>query len=133
MHSTSLLHVNPQGFTRIINSRGHSASKFSTTEPRRERRGGIEDEINRARGVLLGRGGRRQSKQGMLIQRQAISFFFNFKILFIYFFWGAVPATYGSSRLGVQSELQLPAYPTATATRDPSCICDLYLTAMLDL
>ena len=25
-------------------------------------------------------------------------------------------------RLGVESELQLLAYPTATATRDPSCI-----------
>ena len=28
-------------------------------------------------------------------------------------------------RLGVESELQLPAYTTATATPDPSCICDL--------
>ena len=29
-------------------------------------------------------------------------------------------------RLGVELELQLPAYTTATATLDPSCICDLY-------
>ena len=29
-------------------------------------------------------------------------------------------------RLGVKSELQLLAYTTATATRDPSCICDLH-------
>ena len=28
-------------------------------------------------------------------------------------------------KLGVKSELQLPAYTTATATWDPSCICDL--------
>ena len=28
-------------------------------------------------------------------------------------------------RSGVESELQLPAYPTATATRDPSQVCDL--------
>ena len=28
-------------------------------------------------------------------------------------------------RLGVKSELQLPAYPTATATPDPGCICSL--------
>ena len=27
-------------------------------------------------------------------------------------------------RLGVKSELQLPAYATATATPDPSCICN---------
>ena len=29
-------------------------------------------------------------------------------------------------RLGVEWELQLPAYATATATQDLSCICDLY-------
>ena len=29
-------------------------------------------------------------------------------------------------RLGVKSELQLPAYTTATATPDPSHICDLH-------
>ena len=29
-------------------------------------------------------------------------------------------------RLGIESELQLPAYTTATATQDLSSICDLY-------
>ena len=29
-------------------------------------------------------------------------------------------------RLGVESELQLPAYTTATAKPDPSCICSLH-------
>ena len=29
-------------------------------------------------------------------------------------------------RLGVESELQLPAYTTVTAMRDPSCVCDLH-------
>ena len=29
-------------------------------------------------------------------------------------------------RLGVQLELELPAYTRATATRDPSCVCDLH-------
>ena len=29
-------------------------------------------------------------------------------------------------RLGVESELQLPAYTTASATSDLSCVCDLY-------
>ena len=28
--------------------------------------------------------------------------------------------------LGIELELQLPAYTTATATQDPSCICDLH-------
>ena len=31
------------------------------------------------------------------------------------------------SRLWVESELQLPA--TATATQDPSCICDLHCSS----
>ena len=30
------------------------------------------------------------------------------------------------SRLGVKSELQLPAYTTVTGMWDPSCICDLH-------
>ena len=29
-------------------------------------------------------------------------------------------------RLGVESELQLPAYTTVTATRDLSCVCNLH-------
>ena len=29
-------------------------------------------------------------------------------------------------RLGVKLELELPAYTTAAATRDPSCICNLH-------
>ena len=29
-------------------------------------------------------------------------------------------------RLGIELELQLPAYTTATATWDPSRVCDLY-------
>ena len=29
-------------------------------------------------------------------------------------------------KLGIESELQLPAYATGTAKWDPSCICDLY-------
>ena len=32
-------------------------------------------------------------------------------------------------RVGVESELQLPAYTTATAARDPSCLCKLYLSS----
>ena len=35
-------------------------------------------------------------------------------------------------RLGVESELQLPADTTATATQGPSHVCDPQLTAMPD-
>ena len=29
-------------------------------------------------------------------------------------------------RVGVESELQLPAYTTAATTQDLSCVCDLH-------
>ena len=38
----------------------------------------------------------------------------------------AASTAYGSSSLGVEWELHLPAYTTATATQDPSCVCDLH-------
>ena len=40
----------------------------------------------------------------------------------LFFFLGHVEVP----RLGVKSELQLLAYATTRATRDPSCICDLH-------
>ena len=54
------------------------------------------------------------------------------KIFFLYLFRAAL-AAYEFPRLEVESELQLPAYTTATAMRDLSLVCDLpRLTAMLD-
>ena len=38
----------------------------------------------------------------------------------------AVPTTHEVPRLGVKSELQLLAYATATATQDPSRVCNLH-------
>ena len=51
-----------------------------------------------------------------------------FIYLFIYLFLllRATPRHMEVPRLGVQSELQPPAYTTATATGDLSLICDLY-------
>ena len=46
-----------------------------------------------------------------------------FKFLKILFFM-ATPVTYGSSGVGVELEVQLQPYTTATATMDPSRICD---------
>ena len=48
---------------------------------------------------------------------------------FISFYWGGGvlhPQHVEAPRLGAESELQLPAYTTATATWDPSCDGDLY-------
>ena len=47
-----------------------------------------------------------------------------FKIFSV--FLGLYPWLMEVPRLVVKSELQLPAYITATATPDPSCICDLH-------
>ena len=47
----------------------------------------------------------------------------------------AAPMAHEVLRLGVESELQLLAYTTAIATKDLSCVCNLYtpqLTATSD-
>ena len=50
-----------------------------------------------------------------------------FWFLFFFFLFRATPAAYGEvPRLRVQSELQLPDHTRATATQDPSHICDLH-------
>ena len=51
-----------------------------------------------------------------------------FKCFFFFFFLGPHQWHMEVPRLGVKSELQLPAYTTvtATATRDPSYICHLH-------
>ena len=52
----------------------------------------------------------------------------SYKFIFFFFFclFRATLAAHGCSRLGVESELQLLSYIIATATQDPSCICDLH-------
>ena len=44
----------------------------------------------------------------------------------LFCFFGPHPQHIEVLRVWVASELQLPAYTTATATWDPSCICDLH-------
>ena len=48
------------------------------------------------------------------------------KRIYLFIFLGLHPRHMEVSRLGVELELQLPAYTTATATLDPSHICDLH-------
>ena len=45
---------------------------------------------------------------------------------FFFVFLGPHPWHMEVPRLGVETELQLPAYATATATLDLSLICDLH-------
>jgi len=56
------------------------------------------------------------------------SFLFCFVFVFVFFFafLEPHPRHVEVPRLGVQSELQPPAYTTATAVWDPSCICNLH-------
>ena len=50
-----------------------------------------------------------------------------FLFLFSFFvFLGPNPWHMEVPKLGVKSELQLPAYATASATPDLSCVCDLH-------
>ena len=46
--------------------------------------------------------------------------------LFLFFFLGPHLQHMEVPRLRVESELQLPAYTPATATPDPSSVCDLH-------
>ena len=50
---------------------------------------------------------------------------------FFFFLFIAAPVAYEVLRLVVKLELQLPAYASATATPDPSHICNLQSTPQL--
>ena len=79
---------------------------------------------------LLLRSKRRVEKHplDLVTQRPFMSnfFFFNLCVYVCVCVLGLHPGHIEIPRLEVESELQLPAYITATATEDPSCICDLY-------
>ena len=73
-----------------------------------------------------GGGGEWQLAFAIVHGHDAVEGFSHFIYLFIYFSLGPCLQHMEVSRLGVKSKLQLPPYITATATRDPSCICDLH-------
>ena len=69
----------------------------------------------------------------LLIDIVSFFFFFFFFLLFIYFcLYRAASSAYGGSQARDLIGLLLPAYATATATSDPSRVCDQQLTAMPD-
>ena len=51
---------------------------------------------------------------------------FIYLLFLVFLLFRAIPMAYEGSQAGVEVELQLPAYATATAMRDPSCICNLH-------
>ena len=62
-----------------------------------------------------------------VVKRADFFFFcFFFCLFFKSFWWGAHSWHMEVPRLGVKSELQLPAYTTATEIQDLRCICDLH-------
>ena len=56
----------------------------------------------------------------------SVSFFSVAILCFCFCFFSAAPSAYGSSQARGLMELQLPNYATATATPDPSHICNLH-------
>ena len=58
--------------------------------------------------------------------RKTIPFSFLIKKNFLGSFWGLCMWHMEIPQLGVESELQLPAYATAIARPDPSPVCDLH-------
>ena len=54
---------------------------------------------------------------------------FIYLLTYLFVFLGLHPQHVEVPRLGVESELQLPAYSTAPAMPDPSHICDLHLSS----
>ena len=64
------------------------------------------------------------------IYRYMYIFLFYFILFFIFFcLFRAAPSHMEIPWLGVELKLQLPAYTTATATPDPSRICDLHYSS----
>ena len=63
----------------------------------------------------------------LLIMNHLACYYLSFFCLF-----RAALSAYGSSQARVESELQLPAYTTATATPDLSLNFDLQVSVMLD-
>ena len=85
---------------------------------------------------------RPEEPSGMVENRKATSLFQSFgQVLSIYLsislsiylsiiFLGPYLRHMEVPRLGVESELEVPAYTTATATLDPICICDLHCSLL---
>ena len=73
-------------------------------------------------------------KQAHLVRQNILFIYFMYLYLlhFIFLFLGSHLWHMEIPGLGVKLELQLPTYATATAIEDPSCVCDLQLTAPPD-
>ena len=68
-----------------------------------------------------------QNQQWCLLARKVVIFFQPDEVLFYFFsFQGHTCGIWKFPGQGVESELQLPIYPTATAAPDLSHICNLY-------
>ena len=61
----------------------------------------------------------------LIVTKKVLVYMSDF-LVFVFFFLGPPLRHMAFSRLGVKSELQLPAYTTTTAPQDPSLVCNLH-------
>ena len=66
------------------------------------------------------------SRTSLLIHSIFFYFFFVFLLLLLLLFLGPLPRHMEVPRLGVELELQPPAFARATAVQDPSRVCNLH-------
>ena len=64
------------------------------------------------------------TRESLKLMQMLASILFYFILFFFFFLWPHLQHM-EVPRLGVESELQPLAYTMATATQDPSCVCDL--------
>ena len=69
------------------------------------------------------------SSAATVLVQEFVLFISFFSFSFFGFFWGCFPWHMEVLRLGVESELWRLAYTTATATWDPSHVCDLHYSS----
>ena len=64
-----------------------------------------------------------------IVNRAAVNFGVHVSFVLSFFLFLAMLAAMEVPRLGVELELELPAYTTATATQDPSRVCNLHCSS----
>ena len=79
--------------------------------------------------VAKGQKAKKKKKYTLIDLKKPLLWYLTSNLFFFFFclvFLRSYPWHMEVPRLWVKLELQLPAYPTATAMQEPSCVCDLH-------